>query len=98
MVFVSHGKFAEGSSVGQSGEKTKSSLATLTKVADEMVDQVPGETKDTPVNEWARDEWASVLDWSTIATTATVTATTTAATTATAATATISSSRVILLR
>ncbi len=42
---------AEGSSVGQSGEKTKSSLATPTKVADEMADQVPGETKDTPVNE-----------------------------------------------
>jgi hypothetical protein len=51
MVFISHGKLAEGSSVGQSGEKTKSSLATPTKVADEMADQVPGETKDTLVNE-----------------------------------------------
>ena len=45
--FVSHGKFAEGSGVGRSGKKTKSILATLTKVADEMADQVPGETKDT---------------------------------------------------
>jgi hypothetical protein len=42
--------------VGQSGKKTKSILATLTKVADEMADQVPGEIKDTPMNEWARDE------------------------------------------
>jgi hypothetical protein len=46
--------------VRQSGEKTKSSLATLTKVADEMADQVPGEIKDNPVNERARDEWACV--------------------------------------
>ena len=51
LVFVSHGKFAEGSSVGQSGKKTKSIWATLTKVADEMADQVPGDIKDTPMNE-----------------------------------------------